>query len=277
MPSPAAGITAFNTVDRGSVMRDSLQVLAGHIVLWRIELRTVNEKQEIRAAVRAARKARALDADATSRARDGFTRELTRAVENLALENSVLENLAARDVAGTDATGTDATVIDVPDKGALAKQTRSKQTKATRVACFVSTRGEPDTGEFLQWASANAVEVLLPRSLPGGILEWAPLSAGPLRPGAFGIPEPSGPAAAGALQTVDAVFVPAAAIARDGTRLGWGRGYYDRELAALKLLENPPRVFGVVFESEIFENLPAQPHDIPVDGVISEVCTRQLG
>ncbi len=148
---------------------------------------------------------------------------------------------------------------------------------ASRIACFASTRQEPDTTPFLDWAIAQGIEVLLPRAQANGQLEWALLEAGSLRPGAFGILEPTGPSLPNALHTVDLAFVPAAALARNGARLGWGLGYYDRELAALQQLESRPPVMAVVFESEIYDSLPVEPHDVPVDGAVSELRTHHFG
>lgn len=156
--------------------------------------------------------------------------------------------------------------------------TLTAETGATRVACFVSVKGEPDTAPFLSWALDHGVEVLLPRSLEGASLEWALYSAGALRPGAFGIPEPSGPALAdGAAATADLLLIPAAAIDLAGTRLGWGKGYYDRELAQLQAREIRPPVYAVVWESEIYAELPAEAHDLPVDGAATEQTLHHFG
>ena len=227
----------------------------------------MNEKQDIRAAVRSSRAARALDPHLVRRARKGFTREFTRAVEVLIAARMSAEHIHQNGLEG-DRRKSEPLRSDQP---------RIEMPSHIRIACFVSTRGEPATDQFLEWAVSQGIEVLLPRSLPDGTLEWARLDTEPLVPGTFGIPEPRGAAVPQALRDVDIVFVPAAAISHDGTRLGWGRGFYDRELAALRLLDNPPIVFGVVFENEIFDRLPAEPHDVPVDGVISEVRTLQFG
>lgn len=154
-----------------------------------------------------------------------------------------------------------------------------ERVQATRVACFVGVRGEPDTAPFLEWARRRGVDVLLPRSRLSGTIEWGQLSAGTLSPGAFGIPEPAG----GTLSPqgfagVDLVFVPAAAVDIEGSRLGWGRGYYDRELAELRRRsEAPPPIFAVVFESEVLQQIPTEPHDVPVDGAITELRTHYFG
>lgn len=146
-----------------------------------------------------------------------------------------------------------------------------------RLACFVGVGNEPNTAPFIDWAVSHGISVLLPRSLPDRTLEWVDAGAGGLVPGAFGIPEPSGPAlGADALCSTDLVLIPAAAVDRSGTRLGWGLGYYDRELAELRSISphrgsvRPP-IYAVVFDREIVDTLPAEPHDVPVDGAVSEL------
>lgn len=151
---------------------------------------------------------------------------------------------------------------------------------ATRVSCFVSVGDEPDTSGYLAWALEHGVEVLLPRVLPGGELEWAAHSPGALSPGAFGIPEPTGDASgAGAASSTELMLIPAAAVDRLGTRLGWGRGFFDRELARLPArgAGERPAVFAVVYEDEVLARIPAEAHDVPVDGAVTEERIHSFG
>lgn len=154
----------------------------------------------------------------------------------------------------------------------LARLTRASG--AQTVACFVGVRGEPDTSGFLDWALANGVRVLLPRSLPDGTLEWV-ASSGELVAGAFGIPEPAGdPVSAAELGDVDLVLAPAAAVDHSGVRLGWGRGYYDRALAG-PLAAAP--CYAVVFADELRAQLPHEAHDVPVQGAVTEETVHRFG
>lgn len=156
----------------------------------------------------------------------------------------------------------------------------TQQVGARRVACFVSVRGEPDTTGYLAWALEHGVDVLLPRSLSDGSLDWAVHRAGALAPGAFGIPEPTGGAVrGGAAGSADLLLIPAAAVDRSGTRLGWGRGFFDRELAQLRSDSGDltPPVFAVVWEDEVVDELPAEPHDVPVHGAVTEETIHRFG
>ena len=150
-----------------------------------------------------------------------------------------------------------------------------EQTGAARITSFISVAGEPDTSEFHRWARDAGIEVLLPCVLESGEMEWALLDDDPLLPRAFGIPEPTGarlPADAPA--HADLMLIPAAAVDTAGNRLGWGRGFFDRSLAAIAAFGAGPRVFAVVFDTEVFDAgvdpLPTEPHDAPVNGVVTE-------
>lgn len=98
-----------------------------------------------------------------------------------------------------------------------------------------------------------------------------------LRPGMvfhrnrWGIPEPVVTPAecltteALGLQEYDLVLVPLVAYDRDFYRLGYGGGYYDRFLRHVRA-----RRVGLAFSVQAVEQLPREPHDIPLDAVATE-------
>ena len=55
-------------------------------------------------------------------------------------------------------------------------------------------------------------------------------------------------------------------MARDGVRLGRGGGYYDR---ALRLARADAVVVALVFDDELVDELPAEPHDRRVTAVVT--------
>ena len=69
-----------------------------------------------------------------------------------------------------------------------------------------------------------------------------------------------------AVNDVDLMLIPAAAVDRDGTRLGWGRGYFDKTLGSM---ERRPPTYAVVFDSEFVDVVPSEPHDQPVPTVLT--------
>jgi 5-formyltetrahydrofolate cyclo-ligase len=84
-----------------------------------------------------------------------------------------------------------------------------------------------------------------------------------LVPGRLGIPEPR--ADAQRIQP-DLLLVPLLAVTAAGSRLGQGKGYYDRALAALRR-EAPVRTIALAWDNQIADALPADPWDMPMDFV----------
>ena len=90
--------------------------------------------------------------------------------------------------------------------------------------------------------------------------EWSEL-----KPGFQNIPEP--PATAPVVHP-DVLLVPLLAVTLSGVRLGQGRGYYDRALAALRRRQPvlaPVLAIGLAWECQIAPALVAEPWDMPLD------------
>ncbi|MCB1273965.1 MAG: 5-formyltetrahydrofolate cyclo-ligase [Leucobacter sp.] len=146
---------------------------------------------------------------------------------------------------------------------------------ARSVAAYFPVRNEPDTRDFLAWARDRGVEVLLPVSRADGLMDWVADTGQAYAEGAFGIPEPTGERRSPlAVAGVDLMLIPACAVDRRGMRLGWGRGYYDRCLSALP---SPPPVFALIHEAEFLDEVPSEPHDTPVAGIVTPERTLEFG
>jgi 5-formyltetrahydrofolate cyclo-ligase len=63
------------------------------------------------------------------------------------------------------------------------------------------------------------------------------------------------------------LLVPLLGFDAQGCRLGYGGGYYDRTLAAMT---PRPRAIGVGYELGRLETIHPQPHDIPMDAIVTE-------
>jgi 5-formyltetrahydrofolate cyclo-ligase len=86
-------------------------------------------------------------------------------------------------------------------------------------------------------------------------------------PGYRGIPEPGAHCALIDIASIDWVLVPGVAFDRDGRRVGYGGGYYDRFLPLLRA--DARRVAGA-FEMQLVERVPAGRHDVTIDAVVTE-------
>jgi 5-formyltetrahydrofolate cyclo-ligase len=86
-----------------------------------------------------------------------------------------------------------------------------------------------------------------------------------LAPGPFGIPEPTPAAPIIEPGRIDWALVPGVAFDPRGFRLGRGAGYYDRLLPTIR--PEAPR-FALVLGPQWVEEVPTEPHDQAVDGVV---------
>lgn len=95
----------------------------------------------------------------------------------------------------------------------------------------------------------------------------------PLEPGPFGIMQPKRRAP---LVEPDVVFVPLVAIDANGTRLGRGKGHYDRALGLLR--KTGARLIGVGWGMQRLEaQIPQDPWDVPLHGFASPDCLEYFG
>jgi 5-formyltetrahydrofolate cyclo-ligase len=138
---------------------------------------------------------------------------------------------------------------------------------ARTIAAFVPDETEPGHGRLPAAYTQLGARVLLPVVPPDGSeLRWA-VDTGRLAPGRFRLLEPVGPRLGPtALGAADIVVVPALAVARDGARLGRGRGYYDR---ALRYARPDAVLVAVVFDDELVDELPTEAHDQRVTAVVT--------
>ena len=111
------------------------------------------------------------------------------------------------------------------------------------VSAYEEFDNEPSLVYLRDWCSLNGIELLLPSIANDTELTWSddqPLSAAQL------------------------IIMPALAAGRDGSRLGRGKGYFDRAVAGL----NTPRVV-VVHDSELYDSVPADEFDQTVSMVVT--------
>lgn len=81
----------------------------------------------------------------------------------------------------------------------------------------------------------------------------------------FGIGEPAGEEWTD-LDAVNVIIVPCVAFDRKGNRMGRGRGFYDR------MLKSTPKAvkIGLAYGFQMMDEIPVEPHDVPMDIVISD-------
>ena len=136
------------------------------------------------------------------------------------------------------------------------------------VAVYLASPDEIDLRAFIERLLWLGCKVVAPR-WNGETYELAVLKgldARHLRRGPMGIMEPVD-AEIVPPKEVDGWIVPGLAFTRDGRRLGYGGGWYDR------LLADAPKdavKIGVAHSFQIVDDLPSEPHDIPLAAVVDD-------
>src|SRR5712691_4225620 len=87
-----------------------------------------------------------------------------------------------------------------------------------------------------------------------------------------GIAEPLAHCQSVAPSAIDWVLVPGVAFDERGHRIGYGGGYYDRLLPTLR---NDARRIAGAFELQMIDRVPAAPHDLQVDAIVTELRTLE--
>jgi 5-formyltetrahydrofolate cyclo-ligase len=131
-------------------------------------------------------------------------------------------------------------------------------------------RAEFDPRGLVDWAIADGRGVALPVVVDKkGPLEYRAWRPGePLVDGVWNIPVPE----KREIATPAIVLAPVVGFDRECYRLGYGGGYFDRTLAALK---PKPLAIGVGFEVQEIETIRPQPFDVPMDLVVTEMGVRR--
>lgn len=130
-------------------------------------------------------------------------------------------------------------------------------------------RGEYDPRPVMEFFRKHGATLALPEVVneaqdngtPLRFRKWWPQA--PMKTGAYAIPIPDNTE----LVTPDVVVMPMVGFDQQGYRLGYGGGYFDRTLAAIK---PRPLAIGVAFEILRLDSVHPQPHDIAMDFVVTE-------
>ncbi|MEM9570973.1 MAG: 5-formyltetrahydrofolate cyclo-ligase [Pseudomonadota bacterium] len=135
------------------------------------------------------------------------------------------------------------------------------------VAVYLPIGSEIDPRPLMNKLIAAGARLALPCVQEDGSMVYRAYTRGDMlekRP--FGLLEPN-PEVPEVQPTL--VITPLLAFDRNGNRLGYGKGHYDR---ALTRLREQGRVFvcGLAFFGQEVEDVPAEPHDVPLDWVMTE-------
>ncbi len=166
-------------------------------------------------------------------------------------------------------------VLALPELAAIVRAARVPIPggPAASVALYVGLRGEPATVDLERALRGAGVRILVPVVLPGRDLEFRE-HRGELERGRFGTWAPPPGAPVVDLAAAGVIVVPALAVDAAGGRLGRGGGSYDRALARAG---SGAVVVALLDDTELVPMVPTEPHDRPVDVVVTQHRTVRFG
>ena len=137
------------------------------------------------------------------------------------------------------------------------------------IACYWPFRREfncvPFMREILRSGGRVALPVVIARGQPLEFRNWS--EDAKMESGVWNIPHPeSGPSV-----TPSVLLIPLVGFDEEGYRLGYGGGYYDVTIASFTVR---PLLVGVGFEFSRLSSIYPQPHDEPMDVIMTEACVR---
>jgi 5-formyltetrahydrofolate cyclo-ligase len=136
---------------------------------------------------------------------------------------------------------------------------------------------EIQTQPLLEAALAAGKTLVLPRvGIEPGRMDLCRVTepGAELVPGKLAIPEPCAECPLVGAEAIDLVLVPGLAFDAVGYRLGRGGGFYDRLLADDAL---DAETCSIAYEIQLIASVPREPHDQPVQTIVTEKRTLRIG
>ncbi len=135
---------------------------------------------------------------------------------------------------------------------------------AQRVMTYCAVKNEPDMWALTQALLDMGKSMALPCVTAEGLLAANFCSNTKMQRGAYGIPQPVITSDSDKVEP-DVVIVPGVVFDLQRYRIGFGAGYYDRFLQYRGVVK-----IGVCYESQLVDNIEAEPHDVRMDYVVTE-------
>lgn len=134
----------------------------------------------------------------------------------------------------------------------------------SNLGLYASFRNEVPTEEIFHQLLQKKYRVFFPRVAQEGLVFARVESWAEMKPGAWGILEPSGDPLE-RIGELEAILVPGVAFDALGTRLGFGQGSYDRALQDYKGLK-----IGLAYNFQVLDTIPQVATDLRCDWIVTE-------
>jgi 5-formyltetrahydrofolate cyclo-ligase len=138
--------------------------------------------------------------------------------------------------------------------------------KGAIIAGYAAVRGEVDPFPLMAALAGQGHPLCLPAVAGDDLVFRAWKPGDPLVVGRFSIPEPNAKAKE---RRPDLVLVPLLAFDRDGYRLGYGGGYYDRYLSRHRA-KRTIRAVGIAYAGQRLDEIPHEQTDERLDAVVTD-------
>lgn len=141
--------------------------------------------------------------------------------------------------------------------------------RAGDILCFAGYKSEVQTMELIEELLHRGKNVYVPR-VNGDEMDFYRIdSLKDLKEGYKGIPEPKETCKDiyNGINPEEAVmFMPGAVFAKDGSRIGYGKGYYDRYLAKYDIMNR----IALCFSNQLLDDIPSDAHDKKASVIVTE-------
>ncbi|MDS7595149.1 5-formyltetrahydrofolate cyclo-ligase [Agrobacterium tumefaciens] len=142
------------------------------------------------------------------------------------------------------------------------------------ISGFMPIRSEADVRPLMEALRRKGAGLALPVVLSRETIVFRAFEAdAPLVNTGFGT---TGPGDDAQVLDPDILLVPLAAFDRQGHRIGYGAGHYDRAVARLREKGRDPVLIGVAFDCQEVVSVPAEPHDVPLHAILTESGLRRV-
>ena len=144
--------------------------------------------------------------------------------------------------------------------------------KAKLILFYLPIQGEVDLSALLNAKLTTKKTFVLPRTKTATKLDLHAIkNLTQTKKGRFNIPEPLQSLPKIKPQDIDLILAPGVVFAKNGHRIGYGKGFYDRLLKKTTC----PKI-GIAYDFQIVNNIAGQPHDVPMDMIITEKRTLKI-
>lgn len=141
--------------------------------------------------------------------------------------------------------------------------------RARTVALYAPFRREVQTQRLFEALIRSGRTALYPRMRGRSPeMDFCPVADfSEMVPSRMGYPEPAPAAPAAELAAIDLMVLPGVGFDRQGVRLGFGAGCYDRIVGRLRA---DAVTVGVAYRFQVVDRLPRMDHDVPVKRLLCE-------